>query len=527
MSRALDKLIAVHKRNNNSRHTRLYSENNSELAEIEVLEKKLEEAEKESLKTLQVLDTNENIADKLLRLSLEDLSKVEEDLNQSNKEEKSSYRYRILPRIYSNIERINSSPQLERKLISYYLRHRRRDKMRRLYGKRNNYFSGKLADSLLHEMYMELGRTLYFSWLSDLKDWIKTKAIDLPVVRQVIKLKQYFVEKASEYMKQIKELGLVEFFARLLGGGAGITTFVIMIAMGLLNYLGWHETGGGAWEDFITTVAYIVVVVAGLIIVPFLVGVIVYFISKLIISGVTLAVKFVRKLLRPKAIKVYLKAMKLLVATLPALSKLLSEKNMSVDSALEVLSNFLKGSEGNAEALNKAIRNIKQLAKAPIKFGNYITVNNERDLWKILNKESDYKLGFSIEIASFVKDKIESTFNVGDTLESKFFDPSQYDNLEKIVMSGEPNIGLPTGKDLPIELAILVVFTSPKIVLTIKSSSAESNIILNAGDYFMKHSAIETKHIEEFLDSYLEAFAGSRGELSEVFRKAYEEKEHE
>jgi len=523
MSRALDKLIAVHKRNNNSRHTRLYSENNSELTTIEEQEKKLEE----SPKTIQVLDTDEQMVDKLLGLSLEDLSKVEEDLKQSNKEEKSSYRYRILPRIYSNIERISSSPQLERKLISYYLRHRRRDKMRRFYGKRNNYFSGKLADSLLHEMYMELGRTLYFSWLSDLRDWVKRKALDLPAVRHVIELRQYFVGKASEYMRQIKKHGLVEFFARLLGGGAGITTLVIMIAMGLLNYLRWHETGGGWWEDFITTAAYIVVVVAALIIVPFLVGVIVYFIAKLIISGVTLAVEFVRKLLRPKAMKVYLKAMKLLVATLPALSKLLSEKKMSVDSALEVLSNFLKGSEGDAEAMNKAISNIKQLAKAPIKFGNYITVNNERDLWKILTKESDYKLGFSIEIASFVKDKIGSTFKVGDTLESKSFDPSQYDNLEKILMSGEPNIGLPTGKDLPIELAILVVFTSPKIVLTIKSSSAESNIIFNAGDYFMNHSAIETEHIEEFLDSYLEAFAGSRGKLSEVFRKAYEEKEYE
>ena len=527
MSRVLDTLIAENKRNKNSLHARHYSESDLNPNVIEQLENELEKVQKQSPETIETLYNDEDMAGKLLGLSLEEISELEKDLGKGSKEEKSGYRYKILPRIYSNIERIGSSPKLERKLISYYLRHRRRNKMHRLYGKRNNYFSEKSADYLLHEMYMELGRTLYFSWLSDVGDWFKSKALDLPAVKTIVKTVQYFVKKADDFWQLVKTHGLVEMLATLLGGGAGITTFVIMIGIGLHRYLGWHETAGGTWQDFITTVMYNLLALLGLIIFPALVGIIVYYIAKAIKAGISYTVKSVRKLLRPEAIKVYLKGMNLLTIILPRFSKLLSNKTMNTDAALELLSNFVKASQGDADAKKKIIDNIKELDKKTINFGKYITVNNPRDLWKILVKESDYNLSFSAEVADFVANKIGSVFNIDKKLESKSFAPSQYSDLEKISKNGEPNIGLPTGRDLPIELAILVMLTSPKITLTIRSDSASSDIIINLSNFIMAGSESIRDHIVEFLDAYMKAFADSRGQLSGIFKKAYEEKEHE
>jgi hypothetical protein len=521
MSRALDRLIITHRRDRKPIYVRHYSEIEPLLKDIDKLEKLLEEARDESPETIKVLDTYDEIADNLLGISEKELPEIEEDLSQGNEEEKRGYRNRILHRIYSDIERISGSRRLERKLISYYLKHRRRDKMRRLYGKRNNYYSRNSVDHLLHDMYMELGRTLYFSWLGKLRDLVKDKVLRWPVVKDIVHIIKVLGEKANEIMSKIKQGNILEALAMLFGVSGGLSAFLYMISLGILSYLGWHETGGGPWEDWIATIAYNLVVIVGLIAAVFVSAIIAYFAAKAFIAAVKASVKSIRRLLRPKAIKVYIKAIKLLYTLLPALSSLLSKK-MNLESTFKLFGNFVDASTGNKEAQKQIYDSISNLSKARGQVKDYVTLDNERDLWKILTKGSGYEFQFSIEVADFVKSKIGDTFKVGSHLESDYFVPKPHGNVT--------DLGLPTNKELPIELAILIAFTSPNITLRLKAGSSEAAIRFKALAFFTTHSNSSVPlqdSVEKFLDAYMEAFAETRGELSEIFAQAYEKKEHE
>jgi hypothetical protein len=108
--------------------------------------------------------------------------------------ETSKYRYTLLPKLFSDIKDIYSSPKLKRYLINYYLKNRRKEGMqRRSYGRRteqvilNNHLS---ADYFIHRMYIELGQVMYFSLLDDLKHNLKNKWIEMR-------------EKLTEIYKQI------------------------------------------------------------------------------------------------------------------------------------------------------------------------------------------------------------------------------------------------------------------------------------------------------------------------------------
>ncbi len=92
----------------------------------------------------------------------EEALKAEADSNSSE------YRYKVLPKPFSNLfsnnGKIACSPNLRRKLISYYIRNRRKDK--RMF---RGYSNQQSVDYILHNVYMELGKTLYFSFLDRIK----------------------------------------------------------------------------------------------------------------------------------------------------------------------------------------------------------------------------------------------------------------------------------------------------------------------------------------------------------------------
>jgi hypothetical protein len=493
------------------------------MKDIDEIEKLLEESEagKESAKIIKVLDTNDDVADNLLGISEEELLEVEKDLEQGNEEDKRDYRHTILHRIYSDIERISASRQLERKLISYYLKHRRRDKMRRVYGRRNNHYSRNSVDHLLHDMYMELGRTLYFSWLGKLKDWFKDKVNRWPVVKNIVHIINVLKEKANEIMSKIKQSNISEALAVFFGIAGGISFLIYMISLNVGQYLGWHEALGGEVASWLKTIAHNMTIIIGLIAGTFLSVIIAYFAAKAIITAVTASVKGIRRLLRPKAIKVYIKAIKLLYTLLPALSSLLS-KNMNLDSIFQLFGNFVDASKGNEAAQEQIYDSISKLSNVRGKAQDYVTLHNERDLWKILTKGSGYEFRFSIEVANFVKSKIGDTFKVGSLLKSDYFVPKPQGNV--------PDLGLPNNEELPIELAILTVFTSPNITLSLKAEGSEASISFKALDFFTTYSKSRIPlqdSVEKFLDEYMKAFAETRGKLSEIFAQAYETKEHE
>jgi len=91
--------------------------------------------------------------------------------------ESEGYRYRLLPKIFSNVREIYSSPKLRRQLIQYYLKNRRKERMRyRGYSRRMRQLTrnGQIsADYFIHNMYMELGRIMYFSMWSKVWNGLK------------------------------------------------------------------------------------------------------------------------------------------------------------------------------------------------------------------------------------------------------------------------------------------------------------------------------------------------------------------
>ncbi len=164
MSRALDRLIQ--NRNSDSRRS-LYSRDfrtsyYSEAEEIGELTQELKKALEQLPEVPEGWDEVDTSTDD--RKNPEGWDEVE-----TAPGELEGYRYRLLPKIFSNVREIYSSPKLRRKLIQYYIKNRRKERMRsRGYSRRmrhltrNNQIS---ADYLIHNMYMELGRIMYFSML--------------------------------------------------------------------------------------------------------------------------------------------------------------------------------------------------------------------------------------------------------------------------------------------------------------------------------------------------------------------------
>ena len=114
-----------------------------------------------------------DIAEKAKELEEElfkDLPKeiAEEVLKAEAEGDSGEYRYKVLPKLFSNLfsnnGEISCSPNLRRKLISYYIRNRR--KVKRMF---RGYSNQQSVDYILHNVYMELGKTLYFSFLDRIK----------------------------------------------------------------------------------------------------------------------------------------------------------------------------------------------------------------------------------------------------------------------------------------------------------------------------------------------------------------------
>jgi hypothetical protein len=162
MSRALDRLIQ-----NRSRETKrsLYSRDfrtsyYSEAKEIGKLTMELEELLEQLPEGWDEVDTSTDD-----RRVPEGWDEVDTAPGESE-----GYRYRLLPKIFSNVREIYSSPKLRRQLIQYYIKNRRKERMRsRGYSRRMHHLTRHnqiSADYIIHKMYMELGRIMYFSVLS-------------------------------------------------------------------------------------------------------------------------------------------------------------------------------------------------------------------------------------------------------------------------------------------------------------------------------------------------------------------------
>jgi hypothetical protein len=513
MSRTLDKLILAHKQKLGQ--MRRYSSEVDKTAidnafneldnALEALREQLKVESDDPLELAKTLGDDEYLGD-LLALESKEYEGFEKDLVTANDKEKSSYRYRILPRLYSQLEEIDSSPQLARKLISYYLRNRRKEKMYRLYGRITNRV---MADHLLHEIYMELGRTLYFSWLSDVKEYVKNKIRDIKILRVLREAIEKLRKLGSELIERLVQINVEIWLARLLAGGVGAAMHLILKAIGI--YAGAIGLGG----YISTAIAY------GLAGVAFLVGVIAvaimaYFIFRTIIT------KY-RIILRPKALLTFVKGYNLLKRFVQAFSKLWDD--ISVGNIIEVLGTFVKaakdGDNASTKSIMERIEDIVKKINSNKDYAAFFTTLNQAQIGKLKEaQEQGEKLTvkFEAQVAKGFANIIKEKFKVPAFIMSNDIDLAVGVETEQPAQDSEES------RHLPIELVMLLIITSPNVTITLSAGKERSSITFKSWEFVKNYGKVTEAEVKQFLELYMMAFANKRYELSKYLMGKYEEK---
>jgi type IV secretory pathway VirB2 component (pilin) len=505
MSRALDRLIAAHKQNRQNRwQVRLYS---SELSELDTkldevfkkLANQLEEAQKKSPDLIQALDNNEKLAE-MLTLKPEEYEEVEKDLLEGAHEGKNAYKYKILPRIYSNIKGIDSSPQLTRKLISYYLKNRRKERMSRLYGERKHYSERRLADHLIHELYMELGRTLYFATVDNANEVIKNKKVAIPILSGIRSLIDKLTDLAAKFIKKLSETKVARILSIILGGSASAITAVVYIMAGIIQT---------AFASYGFGTKFLAIV--GLFVMSLGVGFIFYYIFRVILTNLA-------AFLLPKALLAYYKGYELMLKFTTAFSVLF--KGIKLVDLLDIFGDFVKaaitGDDNSKEAVMNNIKSILDNINSNIELSEFFVLSQPalEKVKKALENGETLRLSLSIEVASFIHQELQGEFDVPSAITSDDIALSQ--GLEQLIAKGEGK------RTLPIELLMLAAFTSPKLMITLSAGNAWAPITLRVWDFCKEYGQVDKDEVLEFLDTYMKAFAKKRYELSKYLKEKLE-----
>ncbi len=496
MSRTLDKLIVMHKQNTqNLRQVRKYSSEGD--AEIDKAFEELAKA--------QVLDDDEKLA-AILTLEPDEYKELEKDLHKGSSEEKNSYRYKMLPRIYSNLEKIDSSPQLARKLISYYLRNRRKEKMYRLYGRRKSYSNRVMADYLIHEMYMDLGRVIYYSWVDKIGEWAKKKVENIDILRKTYESIRTIIDFASKAIEKLKSIDVEKLLAKLLAGGASLTAAIVYIMAGIFqDAFNRLDPGQKFAAVFMAILGFLLIVVG--------VGFMAYFIFRTILTKLIYA-------FLPKALVTYYKGYRLINRFIRALSKLLG--NMELMDLIGMMGAFVKASnDGDSNSKEKVMGKVELVAEkieSDRNISEYFSLNPS-DLAKLkdaIEQGETLTLKFSAAVLKDVAKVISYQFEVPQYIDTDYFNVSKRASLEQMSRENKGN------EQLPPELVILLILTSPNVVINLSAGQAKATIKFKVWQFCKEYGELDISQVIDFLNAYMKAFAEKRDELSEYLKTKIE-----
>ena len=478
MSKALDKLVLMHRQKVGQ--TRRYSSGQD-------LEKKLDDAFAELAKVL------EPISEKEMPINEKEVAEIlatgSDELAKDNKEEKSSYRYNILPKIYSNLERIDSSPHLARKLISYYIKNRRREKMYRLYGMRKRHSERVMADHLVHQMYMELGRTLYFSWIQKLYEPVK-QLIDS-------------VQKAIESLIQ---KNLEHYLAILVSGKAGAAVYLLLAHFNIWDSILALRESRADWAVWIFVGVVFLAVVGGS-------ALLIYLIFRLVIAKNPF-------FLRPKALLTFVKGYNLIKNFNKAFSVLLGD--IGVNDLIVILNDFAKAAKGDkpGEKIIKIIKDIVDKINSNKEYAGFFMLNQSQ-LEKIASAQEQGEaitLRFDARVAGMISKELQEKFNVPQFITVDYFNLTERGTLAQAAEESEGAQSLPT------ELVLLAILTSPSITVKLSTSKMETTITFKAWNFIKKYSEIQDQDVSNFLKVYMSAFDKKGYNLSQYLRDKFEKR---
>jgi hypothetical protein len=460
MSRQLDRLIARH----NSRTVRkYYSEDNVSLDKVLQKAQVIEQAEDE------FLNLDDNIEAKLDDNS-EQVSEITEE--KASLMLKSS-KYKLLPKLFSDVNGITCSRKLSRKLINYYLRNRRKDKrIFKNYSQKLSHLRshGRVSiDDMLHEMYMELGRTLYFSFLGKARD----------------KLKYFFYK----YLNPLTSLVI-----GILGFGGSAAYFYDILKPAVSNFAKFlvkilltvginpNTPLGQFWGAMVLGALSAVSVFFALL------G-----LGKLIVGEDEASLE-----VYDKGREIYKKVKEALQKGLP---KMLGTKGII---GLAILWKNKEISRKDVENTVELLRNMKSdVAK-------YIRFRPEKidpNLLEEIEENSGFKISLVAEmneaLRSFVLKKSGQRITLPDKIELK---PS-WVTIDSSSGEGSETTSRPSGNEsVPPEIMAIALVKSPNIQINIGVDKPILTIEFDADNYFKDYGNLEKTEVEDFIKSYLEIY---------------------
>ena len=417
-----------------------------------------------SLKEVQKIEEAEdqflNLEDNIEDIVNHDSEQVAESSGEKAALISSSSRYKLLSKLFSDVNEITCSRKLSGKLISYYLRNRRKHKrISKGYSQKLSHLRkhGNISvDDMLHEMYMELGRNLYFSFLG--KAWDKIK---------------YAVFKFMEVTADLM-IGLIGagFFALSFHQAfkSAASTFVKF----LLKLLGITTPAGKLFA------AVVLGVLAGTALFFAMRG-----LGNLIIGkDRELLVVF------EKGRQIYKKIKKALRRGLP---KALGTKGI-IALALQVSKNKM-----DKKGIEEMVKSLESLDEETAKFVNY---KMDSDFAESLREASRVMVSVTALVRNdlnlTVSNKSGQKITIPDKIVFKPFEVS-VDNDESSTLSDD-------SKSVPPEIMAIALITSPEIQINIETDNSKLTLQFNANRYLGTYADFEKGEVTDFVVSYLKIY---------------------
>ena len=455
MSRQLDRLVQKYKRGiDRTYYTRHYS----------ILLEKAEEIEKAEDELLDLDYDIENMPDNNSDLKSESLEGKASFILKNPKD-------KFLSKLFSDVNRITCSRQLSKKLINYYLRNRRKhNRMSKAYSQKLSYTQGVgniSVDYMLHEMYMRLGKTLYFSFWGKVKDNIKNAAFK-------------FMGIAADLI-----IGLV-------GAGflsAGFYNFFKKVTYIFAKFLAKILSLFMDFNPNLPAQQLFTAVILG------------------ILSGIGIWLTL-RGLLTlavgddEEALRVYNKGRRIYKKIKSALRKGLPKKLGT--KGILALALRITNNESNALDIQKTIEAIESIDE---KVREFMKHKMDSNFIEAIEKASK----FSVSARALVSENLKSLVSMksgqkialpNEIVLREFVvykDSSSKNELESSSQSNDSEV-------LPAGLMPVVLITSPKIQVHISVEDSKLTIQFNASGYFGHYAELEKDEIKDFVLSYLDIY---------------------
>jgi hypothetical protein len=382
-----------------------------------------------------------------------------------------SSKYKLLSKLFSDINGITCSRKLSGKLISYYLRNRRKHRgisksySRELSYRRNH---GNVSlDDMLHEMYMELGKTLYFSFIEKLSYNARFLVFKL-------------MKSAISYMVTLGGAGFLgltyhEIFMK-------ISAFFAKFLAKLLSIVVEVDPNTPAFKLFAAMLLG-VLSAAGIFF-----SVFALFMN--IVGDDKEAFEVYEK-----GRAIYKEMKKALRAGLPTQ---LGTKGI-IAAAIQINSQAL-----DTEFMKKtleAIKNIKEDVSQFIKF------QKDPDFEEIIEKTPEFSCSVKVLVSQFFNNLVSSQsgqkIHMPDAIVLKPFIVSNNDSGEDALVAPSQSAD---SKTLPRALMPIALITSPQIRIDIKAQKSNLTIQFSASKYFGKYSNLKQEQIADFVKSYLKLY---------------------